>query len=195
MHVTDSGTGVANVALSLQNPLGSNFYCAGGTLVGGTIYDGDWTCSLAIPAGAAAGTWSIFYVEAHDGAGNSKLLSGAQAAALSGGITVVNAQSDLQAPQIASVSFSPSTVTLNGSPGTTTATMHVTDSGTGVANVALSLQNPLGSNFYCAGGTLVGGTIYDGDWTCSLAIPAGAAAGTWSIFYVEAHDGAGTPSS
>jgi serine protease len=205
-HVTDVGIGIggglSSFRVFLKGPTGVQAQCSGGnTLVGGTANDGTWTCSISIPAGSAPGQWAFTQWDGFDAAGNTRVVSGSEASALSAGIAVTStAAPDTDAPRLVSISFLPANIDLKGGSGSTTATFHVTDVGTGIGGGGLStfrvfLKGPTGVQAQCSGGsTLVSGTMNDGTWSCSIPIVAGSASGQWVFRQWDGFDAAGNTS-
>ena len=198
-EITDVGTGVAEggFGVVLRGPTGVYVQTTGATLVGGTANSGTWTATATFPVGSASGAWELIQWVSQDGAGNQASLTGAYLAAYSGGVVVTNANADNQAPQLVSLSFSPATVALNGSSGTTTVTAEITDVGTGVAEggFGVVLRGPTGVYVQTTGATLVGGTANSGTWTATATFPVGSASGAWELIQWVSQDGAGNQAS
>jgi hypothetical protein len=103
-------------------------------------------------------------------------------------VTVVAAL-DTTAPVFVGVSFLPTTVNVGAGAAITTASVHITDVGTGVKSSGprVFLKGPNNVELEC-GATLQSGTINDGIWTCLITIPQGSAPGTWAFTQADAFD-------
>jgi hypothetical protein len=115
-------------------------------------------------------------------------VDGTAAAVLAQGVTVVNPQPDVDAPRLVSINFAPATVALGGGSGTATASVHMTDVGTGVSGFRVFLTGPTGNLASCSSPRMTSGTVNDGYWTCDVTLPAGSAPGSWAFTQWDAFD-------
>ena len=193
----DYGSGVTNVFVSLNYPAnpGSVPGCAG-TRVGGTQYEGTWSCTITFPRNSPSRTWQVDYISAQDVEGNRVQLSNAAVAARGwpSQVTVTGAAPDEAAPTLASFSFTPATVNVANGPGSVTFTIAGRDvGGTGISGVFVSLNYPNnpGATRSCSSSQPASGTRTDGVFQCTVIFPQGSPARTWNVEYISLTDQVG----
>jgi hypothetical protein len=137
--------------------------------------------------------WRFTSADARDSAGNLGVISGADAAQLADGVTVISSAPDTTAPVFIAVSFSPTTVDVSSGAATTMLSAHVADVGSGVSQYRIFLTGPTGVLLQCGTATVPpqSGTVNDGTWTCPITFPAGSAAGPWRFTSADARDSGG----
>jgi hypothetical protein len=199
---TDAGSGVRFFSVWLQGPTqASSGSCSGpasvsgnGELVSGTPLDGVWKCTVTLPKGAAAGTWTVSQVGLRDVAGNAVFVNRPELAAAGSPttLTVVNTAPPATPPALTGLSFSPDPVNVGAGDATVEVTFTATAS-EGVTRAFVNVEAP-GAQLQqsCAAGGLDGGTPQNGTWKCSLTIPHGAPGGTWTVNNLAVSDAAGT---
>jgi hypothetical protein len=195
VRLRDAGSGIdsSGTFISIATSRG-HASCIARTLASGTRNDGTWTCTIRIPQGAPPGQWTPSGLIAHDFAVNAANLSWDEAARLSPGVTVTNANADVTPPVISSVTFSPPSIDITGHAATTTITVAASDAG-GVAaersNDYVEIESPAGETASCFVRTLVSGTSRDGRWSCTVSIPEWSRVGSWVVRSVAISDTAG----
>lgn len=190
-----AGSGVASFFVSATAPTQPRpvTNCqAGAPTPPGTTMDGVWSCTLTFPKGATPGDWTLDLMASDAAFNQLKMGQTALAAAnFPTKITVVSSTPDQSPPVFTALTLSPSTVDVSTSSQTVTVTAHLTDSNSGVVSFAFSAALSGSTTKVQCGATVPSaGTNADGDWTCTVTIPARAAPGDWLIT-VTATDAAG----
>jgi uncharacterized protein YjdB len=181
-HVTDAGVGVALFYVKATSSTGPYLECSSGTPQSGTIHDGTFGCSVTVPKGASPGDWKLFVV-AIDSASNQQALNDTDlaAAGFTSKFTVTSATPDRTPPTFTSLTASPTSVDVRTGSKTVTGTAHLTDDNSGVARFDFVLVAPDSSTVSCTATAPTTGTVNDGDWSCTLTIPAGSISGDWAV--------------
>lgn len=201
VHGTDAGSGVNYFVVWLRGPTAaSSGSCSGpapsgnGVLLSGTPHAGVWKCTVTLPRGAAAGTWTVTQVSLRDAADNAVSVNRPElaAAGFATTLTVVNTAPPATPPALTGLSFSPDPVNVGAGDGTVEVTFTATAS-EGVTRAYVNVEAP-GAQLQqsCAAGGLDGGTPQNGTWKCSLTIPHRAPGGTWTVNNLFISDAAGT---
>jgi hypothetical protein len=187
LHVTDVGSGTEHIHLDLESPTRSRFAtCTEPVLASGTPHDGHWMCTATIPQRAEPGPWTLGMVLMMDRSATESLAySGSSGPALQVE-TRTEGPVDAEAPELASLSFSPSTVTLGPDGARVQVSLRITDAGAGVDLVQFDLESPSyvqpgppdGELLACHP-ELAGGTRNDGVWSCTVVLDGDAEAGMW----------------
>ncbi len=158
----------------------------GGTLVSGTVRDGWWRRNVVIPDSPSRS--ADYYVSAIDRVGRN----GWKPEPLT--VQVADATPDGDAPQVRSVSLSPTTVDVRGGARRLTATVRVTDAVAGLFYGHVCLNKSVDGQYVgdgaCPSLELVSGDAQDGVYRASLVVPAGSTSGTWNVS-VSVHDRGG----
>ncbi|MFT4036367.1 MAG: hypothetical protein QM679_12410 [Patulibacter sp.] len=134
-----------------------------------------YVAKVTIPEGAVGGTWTFNVTSAPDGCGN---VAGPVEL---GKFFVIGFGWDTKPPTLVSAALAPSSISLSASAGASAwLTLHITDDYTGTRTPVVTATGPDGT-VYSFSGTLEAGTINDGWWKVQISLPAGAAAGTWTL--------------
>jgi hypothetical protein len=148
-------------------------------LVSGTVRDGIWEASTAVLRYTPAGTYNI-EVDAADRAGHS-------ADGFLGTHTVEDATPDLTPPVVRGVSFDKTAVDVRTADGRVTVTARMTDdlSGVDATRAVVCPYAPRGNGGYgpltCSPLSRIAGSLQDGTWRATIAIPHGSAGGVWNV--------------
>src|SRR3954451_2964633 len=173
---TDDLSGIIQVMIGFKGPTGSQ-YNGQTNFVGTTSFTG--TSTVTFPKFSAAGTWTIFDIRTFDRAGNVKFFTAAEIAALVHQTLTVKSVSDVTAPQLTSMSFSPVTIDTSSAPADVIVSFSGTDDLSGIIQVMIGFKGPTGSQ-YNGQTNFVGTTSFTG--TSTVTFPKFSAAGTWTIF-------------
>lgn len=182
-HVTDAGgSGVNQFAVTATAPHGAFANCVDTALDSGTTSDGYWSCSLTIPIGAEPGDWKLI-VLVSDAGYSSKTYATADltAASLPTTFNVVS-NWDQTYPVFHSLAVTPSSVNVAGGAQTVTVTANLTDDRSGIGSFEFKATSPSGQqSVSCSAGAPTSGDILNGNWSCTVTIPADAEVGTWKL--------------
>jgi uncharacterized protein YjdB len=180
-HITDAGgSGTTQFALTATAPDGPFASCGSTTLDSGTAADGFWKCSFTIPVGADPGDWQLLVLVSDAGfASRTYNASELAAAALPGSFHVAS-NWDMTPPAFQSLTV-PSTVSLASGAQSVTVSASLTDNRSGVARFDVTATAPSGRQVSCAAVAPASGDLLAGTWSCSLAFPADAEAGSWKL--------------
>ncbi|MSO23705.1 MAG: hypothetical protein EXQ58_10755 [Acidobacteria bacterium] len=214
LNVTDdlSGVDLSNTpfyftALVLTSPTGAQQRSLVGSdfqLVSGTRLNGTWRASLTVPRFVESGTWRVSFLILKDAVGNSIFLSNSQLIAL--GLNpnlAITSTSDLVAPTLTSLSFTPSTIDTSTSGQGFTIQVGAQDAVSGINPATNNFQNiGIYANFSPPPGipqfsyglwitTPVSGNAQAGVWQTAIGLPQYSQAGSWSISYLQLRDLAG----
>jgi hypothetical protein len=174
-------------------------------LVSGTRLDGNWQASFSMPQFSEAGVWTIESVELWDCAGNVRFLNGPQlnALGLQTSVRVLSTPSDIQAPGLTALSYSPITINTSRASQLVTVRLGASDSLSGVDMTpttpvasfferGVQFRSPSGNQFATAAFfsqfTLVEGSRENGVWTATVPFAQFAEDGTWRIAFVQIKD-------
>ncbi|HEY0151097.1 MAG TPA: hypothetical protein VGB92_03805 [Longimicrobium sp.] len=193
--VSDAGSGINYVGVT--TPLaggGLAGLCTSSTPESGTSNDGTYGCTITVPRGHPAGTYTVTSVLMQDKVGNRFERTGAQLAAAGHptAISVENSASDTSPPVLKGFSFTPSTINVTTASATVRFTFAVSDAGSGINSVAVT--TPLaggGLAGLCTSSTPESGTSNDGTYSCTITVPRGAASGTYPVSAVILRDKVG----
>ncbi|WP_243057794.1 fibronectin type III domain-containing protein [Nocardioides sp. SR21] len=147
------------------------------TLTAGDAKNGIYAATVTVPAGAAAGAWSVSIDPLADVLGN---VSGAKSTHAKK-LAVLDDNADLNPPALVDYTFSPSTVDVSSGPQLVTISARITDAtGTVPPHVTVTSDRSTQSV-----GTLdlvlTGGDARDGTYEATATILAGATAGAWTV--------------
>lgn len=147
------------------------------TLTAGDAKNGIYAATVTVPAGAAAGAWSVTIDPLADVVGN---VSGAKSTHAKK-LVVVDDNADLEPPALVDYSFSPSTVDVSSGPQQVVISARITDAtGTVPPRVIVTSDR----STHAVGPldlVLTGGDARDGTYEATATILAGAAAGAWTV--------------
>jgi hypothetical protein len=155
-------------------------------LVEGDTYRG----TLTIPRFAEAGEWEVWSLATGDRVGNDRELRAGQLKELGLPYSIrVSGKSDTAAPEITSLSITPTEVDVTEASQTVTITAHVDDELSGVQFVNVVLASPARPEPQTSSGglALIEGDTYRG----TLTIPRFAEAGEWEVESLAAGDHVG----
>ena len=192
--LTDSLSGVASGSIQFQSPSGKQFTSrVSFSKVSGTELSGSWEAKVPFEKFIQAGTWSVSSMVLTDNVGNESKLSAAQleAKGLAHSVSVTSTE-DTEAPALASLTLTPSSVNVTSSAETVTAVAEITDNASGVAFGDLDFKAPSGEKitvpvtFVRMSGTATKG-LYEAKQTFKPYIKAG----TWSVSDVGLVDAVG----
>ncbi|MFN7966645.1 MAG: hypothetical protein U0V87_13260 [Acidobacteriota bacterium] len=193
MTLNDSPAGVASASCTfryIDSGTGA-FQSHGCSTTTGSA--GVYSCVVSMPRYSAAGVWKA-QVTAVDNVGNTKNLTDIDLliAGFPTDLTVTS-DTDIVAPNITALSFTPNAVTVSTGAKTVTCTMTLTDAKSGVDTASCFFSAPTASSQQaqgCTSNTLKSGTRQNGVFECVLTIPQYADAGTWTA-NVIANDAVG----
>ncbi|MBC8085994.1 MAG: hypothetical protein H7Z40_01915, partial [Phycisphaerae bacterium] len=197
-------------AVILQSPSRAQFrYLSASTftLIAGTAANGTWSSTVTMPRYSEAGTWTIQSVTVRDCAGNTRFLNQTQlaAAGLQIALPVLASPTDVQAPTLTGLAFSP--IAINTSTGNQSVTVQlaISDALSGARfspttpqlsffENGLQFRSPSGNQVRSAAFfttfTLISGTPQNGVWQSTIFFPQFSEEGTWTIDNVSIKDAA-----
>ena len=171
---------INNAATNAGGPAANNW-----ELISGTNQDGTWQATMTIPSTQGASEWYLYSQSFEDIYGYSSALeTDGTGGADNGGLTVINSNSESNAPVLSNLTVSPDTVyTLDGDT-VITFTIDATDE-TGVTttyrpsiiNAETGAGGPAAEDW-----ELVSGTTQDGTWQATMTIPETQGASTWYLY-------------
>jgi hypothetical protein len=152
------------------------------------------TSKIAVPASTPAGEYRVTSVTAVDGVGNAATLNAGEPGFVPARFEVYVGP-DREAPNLEGLSFGPTPLDTSAAPVTVQVPIEVSDPGSGVVAVRLTVANPTvdrnENRVYHATATLVSGTAREGTWLATIPLPAGAAAGFYPVQYLTLEDADG----
>jgi uncharacterized protein YjbI with pentapeptide repeats len=165
---------------------GSVSYASGtGSLVSGTTSNGVWQINLSIPQNASVGTWTIYYVEIIDGAGNARILYSTDIAPTFPDTFKV---SNSTGPQTIGLSF-PALVDTSAGPQTVNGTITTKDMAASLSNIFIVFNDPSGNS---GPSVALTGPIAPGVTSFQFTLPQNSQPGIWKVYYVYLIDQAGS---
>ena len=219
VDAADLGTGVTQLSMTVRSPSGtqgarlfassvdrvagdaeSGTYRAAFQVTGTSMPNGGTAWTPGLPRNSEPGPWTIGFVQVYDRAGNSGVVSGAAADALSDGpLTVVSDPADLSDPALTSFDFSPQAIDVTSGPAVLNLSFEVSDDLAGVREAWLEFRSPLNTSLSPASVSRFGGARYPlgspkllgGTLTGSLTFPQFDRAGSWSVQRVCVSDWVG----
>lgn len=187
----DSGSGVYWTVVRLRGPSTSQTAsCSVLAEARDTATERVTDCTLAIPAHAEAGPWTVDALVLQDRIRNETQTTGEELAnaGLSAGVEVASAAPDTVPPMLLALSFEPDTVTVDSGPATVLFTAELVDSLSGVRAAQLAVDAPQSGFVECLEMDRVEGTAARGTWSCPVTIQQGAQPGTWTLVRFTAWD-------
>ena len=171
---------IINAATNAGGPAANDW-----ELISGTNQDGTWQATMTIPSTQGASEWYLYSQSFEDIYGYSSALeTDSTGGADNGGLTVINSNSESNAPVLSNLTVSPDTVyTLDGDT-VITFTIDATDE-TGVTetyrpsiiNAETGAGGPAAENWQ-----LVSGTTQDGTWQATMTIPSTQGTSDWYLY-------------
>ena len=185
-NITDDASGFASGQIIITSPSTNRSCSANAVKSSGTNLDGIWTFTITIPQSSETGTWKVTQIRLQDVAGNLFESTGGQAIQVTGA-------ADTTAPQLVSLSISPTTVNVRYQPQAVTFTAHITDDLSHYTWGLITITSPSGSQSLSneSPATLFSGTSLDGIWTFTITIPQSSETGTWKVTQIHLQDVAG----
>ena len=174
MTVTDDLAGVASATCTFVAPTFQHTRsCTATTPTAGT-----YSCVIAFPRYAPAGTWTA-QVTLADAVGNSQTVL-PQFMALPFALSVTS-DPDLASPGLTSLVLNPTSVNVSAAAQIVTCTMTVTDAKSGVDVALCQVQAPSSDQAQgCAAAAPTSGTRNNGVFACMFTMPRYSDAGTWA---------------
>lgn len=187
--VVSDNVGVTGVSFLVgRNGTPASFCSGSASQVSGTAQLGEWQLGCIIPASANSGAYEIG-AAAIDGRLNGVSSVDSTNPAVAHSFTVLGDTNDGSAPQVESVTTTPSSVEAGSN---VTISAHVTDE-TGTSSVNFGVRNATGNTMgWCFGaGVLVSGTPTDGVWELTCTVAGDARGGYWvNTFVVDGQSNA-----
>jgi hypothetical protein len=140
--------------------------------------------SLPIPQNTSVGTWTIYYIEVSDAAGNNRIFNSTDIAPNFPDTFKI---SNSTAPQVIGLSL-PGLVDTSGGPQTVTGTITTKDLAASLTNVLIYFNDPSGTIANLASLT---GPIAPGPTQFQFTLPQNSQPGIWSVSYIYLIDQAG----
>lgn len=216
IDTADLGSGVSQLSVVLRSPSGSQFmrlfasavdriagdesagtYRAEFNTSGTSLPNGGNLWVLGLPRHAEPGPWTIAFVQVYDRAGNSGVVSGTTADAISDGpLMVVSNPADTTAPTLSSFNFSPASIDVTNAPATLDLSFAVGDDLAGVREAWIEFRSPTNVSLSPAAISRYGGARYplssptfvNGVVTGTMTFPQYDRAGTWIVNQVCVSD-------
>ena len=189
---------VTRGCIALQDPQANHFpgSCfTSADLVSGTSTNGVFQTTVTLDQHSHTGNWNITTVTLQDSDGDGMVYANADLIALHFTDHVsVSGTSDVTAPSLVGLTFSPTSGDLAGGPLTITATMHVTDDLSGFASGCLGFGSPAAPTQVAATicfsepADRISGTPLDGVYRSSVVFSAGLVVGTWPVLTLSLQD-------
>ena len=201
-RITDDLAGNAGAGYSsspsqvrFMSPSGGQFVDAmlsASELISGTTTDGVYEYQMTVPRLAESGVWTISSFLLVDQVGNLRWRTAAELSGAGFPTTFAQTgQGDTQAPQLVSLSMSPSSVNTSLSSQVVTVRARITDDLAGNAGAGYSsspsqvrFMSPSGGQFVDAmlsASELISGTTTDGVYEYQMTVPRLAESGVWTI--------------
>ncbi|MEW5927370.1 MAG: Ig-like domain-containing protein, partial [Gemmatimonadota bacterium] len=188
----DAGSGVAYANVQVFSPAGSpGPFCSAGPGPGAPSPLGTWKCSAPVPQGSAPGTWYVHSIRVSDAAGNQRTYTRAelQAAGLPTALQVTSVAPDADAPVVAGLAITPTSVDVGAGPAPVEFTVRLTDAGSGARELFVRLLGPDAvQQQSCFAYSPASGSRTDGTWKCTVTVPLGAAPGEWYVGEIRVED-------
>lgn len=166
--------------------------CETTTRISGTANAGTYRCSIMLPRSSAAGAWQV-RVDVADRADNEAFFMDSQLTSrgLPATVSVTSSPHDLVIPQLVGLDLVPNYGDTAAAPAGTTCRIHATDDLSGIDRVICRLLSKNGfSRSVCESSVPTSGSATDGQFECTLQLPAQAPAGLWTVG-IEIHDRVG----
>lgn len=180
--VEDEISGIAEIALQIRNPYGSQTQYLGNFSNAGA---NNYSQSFTVPDNAVSGNWFVYFVYLKDHSGNlyTKIHTTADSPAT---FQVNSTNEDLNAPSLNGISFS-KTIVANAE--TIDVMVSTEDDKTGIQEIMMQIKNPLNNQTQYLGG--FNATSQEHTYSQTLVLPYFAVSGTWYVYFVYVKDGAG----
>jgi hypothetical protein len=188
----DAGSGLTYASVQVFTPGHvPGPYCFAGPGPDAPAAQGTWKCTAPVPRGSPPGTWYVHSIRVSDAAGNARTYEQAElrAAGFPTTLQVASAAPDADAPVVAGLAFTPTSVDVGAGPATVEFTVRLTDAGSGARELYVRLLGPAaGHQQSCFATSPASGSRTDGAWKCTVTIPPGAAPGEWHVGEIRVED-------
>ncbi len=201
MRLTDNLSGVSYGQAYFYSPSNNQNVGVGfgtGNRISGTDLDGTYQSTMSVQRYAEAGDWKLNYIYVADVVGNTRYYyapGSGQANIFPAGtattLTVQNPTPDTTAPEVSNFAFTPNSVDVGLTSRTVTATMRMTDGGSGVSYGQVTFYSPSNGQNVSVGfgsGNRISGTAADGIYQATMTLPRYAEAGDWKLNYIYTAD-------
>ena len=201
MRLTDNLSGVSYGQAYFYSPSNNQNVGVGfgtGNRISGTDLDGTYQSTMSVQRYAEAGDWKLNYIYVADVVGNYRYYYPAGSgqpnifpAGTATTLTVQNPTPDTTAPEVLSFAFTPNSVDVGLTSRTVTATMRMTDGGSGVSYGQAYFYSPSSGQNVGVGfgsGNRISGTAADGIYQSTMTVPRYAEAGDWKLNYIYTAD-------
>ncbi len=191
--ISDAQSGVSAASYELESTGSTQTLVGTLGFVSGDMYDGIYSATVTMPEGSQTGVWSL-YLRLTDNVNNSATLSpselDAQFGAGSAEVTNTATLADSTPPALDAFAATPAQVDTGSSAQTITVNATLSDAQSGVTTAGVQLREEGGTQVVSCALSLVSGDVHNGDYTGTLRLPCGSAAGTWDV-YVDSADALG----
>ena len=192
-HITDDVTGPEpgyHTSVVATSPTGATQYTYLNR-TSGTATDGVYTGTFTVPQTADPGDWQLRF-NTTDDAGHYMTVNTTTLASrgLPDHVTIANEHPDLSAPELVSLSASPSSVDVSDGPADIAFTAHITDDVTGPEpgyHTSVVATSPTGATQYTYLNR-TSGTATDGVYTGTFTVPQTADPGDWQLRFNTTDD-------
>jgi hypothetical protein len=191
-HAIDGGYGFIDAEISLRAPGESDprtVYAVIERVEG--VHSVYFQGRLTIPQYVESGEWKIGYVRLRDASGAYSEPSWPQLKEAGMSYAVqVKSTPDTTAPELTSLSISPTEVDVTEAAAEVTVTAQVDDDVSGIAGVTMSLHAPDGASSQAVYAVLelIGGNTREGTLQAVFTIPRYVESGEWKVGYIHLHD-------
>jgi len=188
---TDCETFVKDAFCTFENSSGASgtASCLSSAPSAGDASNGIWTCTFTTSGTISnVGLWTVRSMGARDSQLRLTLLSTPQIEAAGFPTQFEVISSDIDPPILTGFDFNPKQVDVSTQSQDVTCSVTATDSGVGIRIVSCRFVSPTGQIGYCSSETPVSGDRFDGEWSCTVTIPASSELGAWSVEYVNVRD-------
>jgi IPT/TIG domain/Bacterial Ig-like domain len=193
-NITDDLSGVASASVVFESPNGKQV-TAGGEFskVSGTETNGIYESVITFNQFIQSGTWRVRAVSLRDNVGNEATLSATQLEAKGFPATVkVSSSDDSEAPALAGLTISPSSVNTTSSSESVTVTAEITDNLSGFDHGSVVFESPSGKVITnIASFTKVSGSATSGTYEAKVTFKPYVQGGTWKVSNLNLTDAVG----
>lgn len=187
-RITDLLSGLSQATFTFTSPTRAQSRSASvsnAERVTGTATDGNYADTITFPQFSEPGTWTLS-ASLYDGVGNYRSLSSAQLQALGVPVTAltVGGSGDTEAPTVATVSFSPGSISTNSAAATVSISARITDLSSGLSQATFTFTSPTRAQSRSASvsnAERVSGTANDGSYADTIMFPQFSEPGTWTL--------------
>lgn len=186
-RLTDALSGLSHASVTFTSPTRAQTRSASvgsSERVTGTATDGTYTDTITFPQFSEPGPWTLS-LSLYDAVGNYRSMSAAQLQALGIATTLtVTGSGDTVAPTLASVSFTPSTLSTVSAAATVVLDARITDTGSGLSHASVTFTSPSRAQTRSASvgsAERVSGSAVDGTYADTITFPQFSEPGTWNL--------------